>query len=248
MEQIIYKKVTIAIGSSDDNVSIQCIRLKGGEKLETGQQVTVRGELKRRDSKLEFGNGCTFVKSEDGQVADPSVVSSLRELPEGAFYAEGFCALTGTVTVIEKVQNDAPQKITYLIGVLAMFVAAVFYMLMSDLSFYNTADRLIVSVLLAFGSAIFFFLSVNFAEKPAVMWIFKGLGLAMGIGFVIYVHLFQHSEFYLNVLDTFEKKGISGEADLVNSRMTMIVTLVLSYIAIAAQAANIVLVAVVKEK
>ena len=112
MEKIIYKKVTLLVGSNDDSVSIHCIRLKGDEKLETGEQITVRGELKRRDSKLEFGNGCSFVKDAEGQAADQSVVDALRDLPEGAFYVEGFCALTGVVSVIEKVQNDAPQKTT----------------------------------------------------------------------------------------------------------------------------------------
>ena len=248
MEKIIYKKVTISVGSSDDSVSIHCIRLKGDEKLEIGEQITVRGELKRRDSQLEFGNGCSFVKDVDGQVAEPSVVSALRDLPEGEFYAEGFCALTGTVSVIEKVQNDVPQKTTYLIGSLTMFVAAVFYMLMSDLSFKNTADRLIISVLLAFGSAILFFLSVNFTEKPVVMWIFKGLGLALGIGFIVYLHIFQQSETFDAILEVFRRKGISGESELLMSQITMIVTLALGYISVAGQAANTVLVAVIKDK
>lgn len=248
MEKINYKKVTILVGNSDDSVSIRCVRLKGDEELELGEQITVRGELKRRDSQLEFGNGCSFIKDIGGQIADPSVVSALRNLPEGEFYAEGFCALTGTVSVIERVQNVIPQRVTFLIGALSMFVAAVFYLLMSDLSFKNTADRLIISVLLAFGSAILFFLSVNFTEKPVAMWIFKGLGLALGVGFVIYLHIFQQSDTFEAILEVFRRKGISGESELLMSQVTMIVTLVLGYIAIAGQAANTVLVAVIKDK
>lgn len=248
MEKIIYKRVTIALEHNDDSVSIQCIRLKGDEKLEMGAKVTVRGELKRRDSKLEFGNGCEFVKATDESAIDESVISALRDLPEGELYAGGFCALTGTVTVIEKVPNDAPQKITYLIGALAMFFAGVFYMLMSDLTFNNTADRMIISVLLSFGSAILFFLSANYSEKPIVMWVFKGLGIALGIGFVVYIHLFQQSETFANILETFRKKGIAGEGDLVKSQLTMIVTIVFTYISIVGQAANTALVAIFKEE
>ena len=107
---------------------------------------------------------------------------------------------------------------------------------MSDLSFKNTADRLIISVLLAFGSAILFFLSVNFTEKPVVMWIFKGLGLALGIGFIVYLHIFQQSETFDAILEVFRRKGISGESELLMSQITMIVTLALGYISVAGQA------------
>lgn len=260
MEKIIYKKVTIAIENNDDSVTIQCIRLKGDEKLEIGEQVTVRGELKRRDSRLEFGNGCEFVKVADAPDTDVAVLSALRDLPEGEFYADGFCALTGRVTVIEKIPNNAPQRITYLIGALAMFFAGVFYMFMSDLAFNSNSFDLIVAVLLSFGGAILFFLSATFSEKPTVMWVFKGVGIALSVLFVVYVHTYQAGfsfgkladpEKILNypeMLEVFRKRGVSGEADLIKSQMTIIVALVFSYIAIVAQAANTALEAVFKEE
>lgn len=249
MEKIIYKKVTIAIENGDDSVSIQCIRLKGDEKLEMGEKVTVRGELKRRDSKLEFGNGCEYVKATDAPAADASVISALRDLPEGEVFANGFCAMTGVVTGIVKVPNDKPQKITYLIGALAMFFAAVFYMVMTDLTFNNTASKLIVSVLLSFGSAILFFLSSSFSEKPVIMFLLKGIGVALAVGFILYVHLFQaYDPYYLGKIDEFEKAGAAGTGSLVKTQVTMIITLVCSYIAFVAQAANTALVAIFKEE
>ena len=245
--RIFFKQVTLTIKDGEQAVDIQCIRLKGDEKMGMGDEITVRGELRNRNGVLEFGNGCTFVKTAEHQEVDSKVVADLQNLPEGEAYANGFCALTGVVTNIVKMPNETPQKTTYYIGALTMFVAAVFYLLMSDLAFNNTADNLIIATLLSFGSAILFFLSANFGEKPIVMYLLKGLGIALGIGFVVYLHLFQGTEYYLGKLDEFDRAGPNGVSSLVKTQITMIVTLVLSYISVVAQVANTVLVAVIKE-
>ncbi|MCH5153099.1 MAG: hypothetical protein J1F68_03995 [Clostridiales bacterium] len=246
--KVFFKKVTITVKDKDKSLDIQCIRLKGDEKLEMGEEITVRGELRNRAGVLEFGNGCTFIKVAEHKEVDPEVVSALQNLPEGEAYANGFCAMTGVVTDIVKMPNETPQKLTLFIGALTMFVAAVFYLLMADLAFNNTASRLIVSVLLSFGSAILFFLSANFNEKPAIMYLFKALGIALGIGFVVYIHLFQTMDtYYLGKLDEFRKAGVAKAKELAMSEATMIVTLVLSYVSVVAQVANTVLVAVIKE-
>ena len=245
--KVFYKQVTVAIGNDEDNVVVQCIRLKGDEKLEKGDDIIVRGELRKRTDVLEFGNGCTFIKDENHTETDSEVVSTLKNLAENELYADGFCALTGKVTAIEKIPNETPQKTTYFIGSIAMFIVGVLYLLMADLTFKNTADRLIIAVLLSFGSAILFFLSSNFNEKPKIMYLFKGLGVALAIGFVVYIHIFSGSEFYLGVLDKFRKAGISGESDLIASQATIVVTLILGYVSIVGQCANTVLEAVIKQ-
>ena len=139
------------------------------------------------------------------------------------------------------------KKITLYVGALSMFVVGVVYMLMSDLTFNNTASRLIVAVLLAFGSAILFFLSDNFNEKPVIRYLFKGLGLALAAGFVLYIHLFMVSDYFLEVLDTFRKAGISKASDLAATEATVIIALVIGYVAIAAQIVNVVFTVLFKE-
>ena len=151
------------------------------------------------------------------------------------------------------------KNITFYIGALTMFFVGVFYMLASDLAFNNNAFDLIVAVLLSFGSAILFFLSASFNEKPVIMFVFKGIALALAIGFVIYIHCYQ-SGFsfgyladpekvpnYPSILDTFRKGGASKAGKLAMTQATVIITIVLSYVSIAAQAANTVLVATIKE-
>lgn len=147
------------------------------------------------------------------------------------------------------IQKVAPlaKNISFYIGALAMFFVGVFYMLMSDLTFYNTSDRLIISVLLSFGSAILFFLSASFNEKPKIMYLFKGLALAMAVGFIIYVHLFQTSSYYLEVLEKFKKAGIKQAKKLAASQATMVITLIFGYLSFVAQGVNTILVATVKE-
>ena len=247
-KKVVYKKVNIVIEDNEANLAVQCVRIKGDFELSVGDQITVSGELKRNKGALEFGTGCTFVAAdEDRTIMDENAIGTLKDLQEGDVYQHGMSAVTGKVENVVKVKSEAPQNITFYIGALTMFVAAVFYMLMADLSFNNTSDRLIIAVLLSFGSAILFFLSVNYGEKPVIMYLLKGLGVALAIGFVVYMHLFSQSEFFLGVLEKLQKAGLSKAKELAVSHATIIITLVLGYVSIVAQAANIVVVATLKE-
>ena len=69
-----------------------------------------------------------------------------------------------------------------------------------------------------------------------------------GIGFVVYIHLFQHTEYFLGVIDTLKKRGLAGEADLLKTQLTIIMSLVLGYVALAGMASNTVLEAVLREE
>lgn len=139
------------------------------------------------------------------------------------------------------------RQISYLVGVIGMFVGGIFYVVMSDLSFQNTSDWLIISVLLSFGSAICMFLSVNFAEKPTILYLLKGLGVALGIGFVVFLHLFQTTDFYVSALDAMRKDIVEQGAALSMSVATMIISLVFGYTGLAGQIGNVVLTVVFKE-
>jgi len=139
------------------------------------------------------------------------------------------------------------KTITFYVGVLVMFLGGIFFMLISDLTFNNNAGNLIIAVLLCFGSAIVFFFSNNFNEKPVIMYVMKGIGLALAVGLIIYYHLFRGSEFYLAAIEKLRRYGVSKQSEYNAAKASVIVALVFSYIAAAAQAANIVLTAVLKE-
>lgn len=139
------------------------------------------------------------------------------------------------------------KNITFIIGVIAMFVAGVLYILMSDLIFGNTSTWLIIATLLSFGGAISFFFSNNFVEKPVVMYVLKALGLLLSIGFVIFIHLFQTTSFFVEKIEDFVNEGLSGEGALMATWATVYICMALGYIAVAMQATNIILVAALKE-
>ena len=180
---------------------------------------------------------------------EAEVLQVLRELNDGDKYGKDNVKLSGEVTAIEKAPSELPQKLTLFTGVLAMFIAGVAYLFMSDLSFKNTAEWLIIATLLSLGGAILFILSANYGEKPIAMYLLKGFGLLLSVGFVLYIHLFMAmNEYYLSQLDAFIKKGIAGEKSLFLSLLTMGLTLALSYVAIVGQVANIVVTAVIKDK
>lgn len=143
--------------------------------------------------------------------------------------------------------KSVSKTVTFLVGVLAMFVGGILFIIMSDLTFKNNSGHLIIVVLLCFGSAITFFFSNNFAEKPIVMYVLKGLGLALAIGLVIYYHWFSKTEFYLNAVEKLRRYGEEKATEYAGAKASIVVALVFAYIAMLVQAANIVLTAVLKE-
>lgn len=137
--------------------------------------------------------------------------------------------------------------ITFIAGVLTMFVGGIIFIIMSDLTFKNNSGNLIIVVLLCFGSAIAFFFSNNFAEKPIVMYVLKGIGLALAIGSVIYFHLFSVSEFYLAEVERLRRYGAEKASEYAGALASVPVALVFCYLAVVTQASNIVLTAVLKD-
>lgn len=139
------------------------------------------------------------------------------------------------------------KNITFLIGVLTMFVGGLIFMVMSDITFHNNSGNLIVSVLLCFGSAIIFFFANNFNEKPAIMYLMKGIGLALAIGLVVYYHWFKGSEYYFNELETLRKAGLVKANQYAGAKASIVIAMVFAYVATAVLAANIVLTATLKD-
>ena len=139
------------------------------------------------------------------------------------------------------------KTISFYIGVLSMFVGGIIFVLMSDLTFSNSADNLIISVLLCFGSAIIFFFANDYMEKPWAMYLMKGIGLALAVGLIIYYHLFSQGDFYLAAVEKLRRAGIKDAGRYQAALASIPVVLALSCLAMVAQAVNIVLTATLGE-
>lgn len=130
------------------------------------------------------------------------------------------------------------KRITYTVGMLSMFVGSVCYMLMSDLGYGNESTWLIIATLLSMGSAICQFFSSNMKDRPIRQIILRSVAVALGIGYVLFLHLFTTTEFYQNIMYD----------DVPFRNACTIVSLIFAYIGIVGQIANLVLIATIKEE
>lgn len=145
-------------------------------------------------------------------------------------------------------QKALYKNISFLIGAISMFAAGLLYMIMSDLSFGNQSTWLIVATLFSFGGAIVFFFSNNYLEKPRAMYSMKIVGLVLSVGFIAFLHFFDNSAFFTAKLDDFVNQGASAKGTLAASKATMIISYIFAYVGAVGQAANIVMVATLKEE
>lgn len=147
-----------------------------------------------------------------------------------------FAALKSSLTSSKTVALI--KKITFLVGILAMFCGSIFYMVVSDLGFGNEASWLIIATIFSMGSAICQFFSTNMKDRSVTQIILRSVATVAGIGFILFLHLFMGTDFY---------KGISYK--YVDARdVCMVVTLILSYVSVVAQIANLALIITVPEE
>lgn len=130
------------------------------------------------------------------------------------------------------------KKISYSVGTLAMFVGSIFYMIMSDLGFGNESSWLIIATLLSMGSAVCQFFSSNMKDRPTVQIVLRSVAIALGIGYIVFLHLFTVTDFYKAVV--FNRVAVRNACT--------IISLIFAYVATLSQIANLVLIATIKDE
>ncbi len=130
------------------------------------------------------------------------------------------------------------KRVTFVAGALAMFVGSICYMVMSDLGFGNESTWLILATLLSMGSVVCQFFSSNMRDMPVKQIILRSLGIVLGIGYVLFLHLFTGTEFYTGL----------GYKVIPARNACMIVSFIFAYVALVAQIANLVLIVTIKEE
>lgn len=91
------------------------------------------------------------------------------------------------------------KTIVFYVGCLAVIVAGLLYLILTDLKFGNTAAWLLGVSVLAFGSGICGLFSVSFKEKKTVMYILKGAAVALCIGLIILIFVSKVSSPFVDV-------------------------------------------------
>ncbi len=106
-----YGNITVNI-KVDDEHTVQCFRLIGGEELAVGDVITVTGNIKNYKGTVEFDAKCTYVKDQSLEDAKAALVMKKAfELAEGDAM-NGLQTVTGQVTEIVTEYNDEYKNIT----------------------------------------------------------------------------------------------------------------------------------------
>ena len=80
-----------------------------------------------------------------------------------------------------------------------VFLAGLFYVLMTDLKMNNSATWLFIGIILAFGGSILFLLCESTKEKPKLLYPLKGGSILLSIGYVVFLFLFKNTDVYKNI-------------------------------------------------
>lgn len=91
------------------------------------------------------------------------------------------------------------KTIVYYAATISIFVAGLVYMLMSDLTFGNSSQWLILSVIFSFGSGICAFVSAKLKDKIVPYYILKGSAIALAIAYIVFLILFTNTTAYTSV-------------------------------------------------
>ena len=126
--------VTIQVGEMSDKL-IECFRLtgEGADVIDVGDTITVTGQLKNYNGKIEFDAGCTldsYVLADDGDDGETGgedtfvkpttpeeIVNAAYALAAGETLQEGPYTLTGVITKVDTPYNSQFGNVTVTIQV-----------------------------------------------------------------------------------------------------------------------------------
>ena len=143
-------------------------------------------------------------------------------------------------------------NLSFFIGGITVMVTGLIYVLLTDLYLGNSSNYLLLGIVLAFAGSICFILANNFKNKKVVFFILKGIGIAMSIGFVIFLFTYTKTDLYnkatyLKLFKTrdgktvwFLSKQFQGAMQIATDiKPIYLFNIVLTFIAIACQAVNV---------
>lgn len=130
------------------------------------------------------------------------------------------------------------KSLSYLIGGLAMLVAGLFYILVTDLKLLNTAEWLFIAIFTAFGSGFCAILSESIKHKHLLFYILKYIGFVCSIAFIIIIFSYTAS---IDILNIVKVKGVKTADVQSTVNFVKIFCLFFAFIGSIFQAGNIAL-------
>lgn len=160
--------------------------------------------------------------------------------------------------VIEKLKQinygkiwSKSRNVSLLISGVSLMLGTVIFIFLTDLFAKNNAQWLMISALLGFGAGTASLFSEIDKENKILIYILKGVALALMIGFVIYLYKFMSSSIYTSVkpeqiFGMLRHNVAPQQYDyrikincLKGLKFTMVLTFICTYIGIVAQVYNI---------
>ena len=130
--------VNINVVGTTDEITIQCYRMKGGQGLAVGDEITVTGTLKNFNGTIEFDTGCTYVKAgetpetptePDHPVLDAGKVYEFKALETPAAGNQYIISLTYNGTMY---YANGEMKNTYYFGTVTDYKTSAVMSLVAD--------------------------------------------------------------------------------------------------------------------
>ena len=135
------------------------------------------------------------------------------------------------------------KNITFYVGIFAMFVAGILYVLISDIGMGNSAQWLFGGITIALASNVCAIFGENIKDdNPTLCTVLKAIAIALAAIFVVYIYLFKNAPICQPANLKFDDKKIAARD------ATIAFSLIFGYISIVVQAANLALGLVFKEE
>ena len=93
-------------------------------------------------------------------------------------------------------KNEKLRVILLFVGSFTLVACGLFFNVFADVFLRALALTLIIPLILALGGGFLFLASEADKDKRVRMMIFKGVGIALSIGFLIFVIVFKTTDFY----------------------------------------------------
>lgn len=139
------------------------------------------------------------------------------------------------------------NKLTFFIGGILIFATGMLYVLLTDLYLPVRAAWLLIGSVLSIGSAVCMLLSSNLQEERTKLIVVKSIAVALAACFIAFLFIYmnaaltstvsERSDEYKN--NVFALAAIFKDADKAKTVAMTVVSIVLSFIALIAQSANL---------